>query len=365
MQRNLLVVLVGVLLGLSACSVVDERKAAYKDLESTANLEVPPDLLGMEAGDELAVALAPLGGSVTLSELEQNKKEEGKPLNATAVDTPVSDGFRWERDGAARWLLVTGTPAQWWQEVERFWSLRDVKIEKENPALGIMQTAWITAGEASTSAFLKDNLSKLYDSKIKDQYIVRFEAGIEAGTTEIHVVHRGLQEVAVDGQMHWLPRSSESELEVELLKQLAIYISKKEDAEAETITADLPSSVKLARLVEADGALSLRINLPFAKAWRRTGNALVQMDLSIDDFNRSTGVIEITGMMSEQHKKKSFTQRLFGSEEVAPEEKFNLQLEDLESEVMMTLRDKNTGELHDSPDVKEFLQRLALLLNRD
>ncbi|NOY73082.1 MAG: outer membrane protein assembly factor BamC [Gammaproteobacteria bacterium] len=365
MQRNLLVVLVGVLLGLSACSVVDERKAEYKNLEPTANLEVPPDLLSMEAEDELAVALAPLGGSVTLSEFEQNEKKKGQPLDTTSVDAPVGDGFRWERDGAARWLLVTGTPAQWWQEIERFWSLRDVKVEKENPALGMMQTAWITGGEASTSASLKEDLSQLYDSKIKDQYIVRFEAGIEAGTTEIHVVHRGLQEVVIDGQMHWVPRSSENELEIELLKQLTIYISKKEDAEAETITADLPPSVKLARLVEADGMLSLRINLPFAKAWRRTGNALVQMDLSIDDFNRSTGLIEITGMMSEQHKKKSFAQRLFGSEEVEPEEKFTLQLEDLDSEVMMTLRDKNTGELHDSPDVKEFFQRLALLLNRD
>lgn len=361
MQRNLWIVLVGVLLGLSACSVVDERKAAYKDLEPTANLEIPPDLLSMEAEDELAVALAPLGGSVTLSELKQNEKKEGKPLETTAV----GDDFRWQRDGATRWLLVTGTPAQWWPEVERFWSLRDVKIEKENPALGIMQTAWITAAEVSTSASPKEDLSKSYDSKIKDQYIVRFETGIEAGTSEIHIVHRGLQEVVVDGQMHWLPRSSENELEVELLKQLALFISKKEDAEAETIMADLPPSVKLARLVEADGVASLRINLPFAKAWRRTGNALVQMDLSIDDFNRSTGLIEITGMMSEQHKKKSFTQRLFGSEEVAPEEKFNLQLEDIDSEVMITLRDKNTGELHDSPDVKEFFQRLMLLLNRD
>jgi len=109
--------------------------------------------------------------------------------------------------------------------------------------------------------------------------------------------------------------------------------------------------------------VSLRVILPFSKTWRRTGNALVQMDLSIDDFNRASGLIEITGVMAKEEKKKSFTERLFGADEVA-EEKFNLQLQDQGSEVVITLLNKETGEQHDSPDTKKFFERLALLLNR-
>ncbi len=364
MQRNLFVILTVVLLGLNACSVVDERKAAYKDVESTAALEVPPDLLSMETGDDLAVALAPLGGSVTLSELNQFKVKEPKAIQATGiVGIPSSENLRLERDGIEQWLVVMGTPEQWWEDVMLFWSLRDVEIERKDPLLGVMQTEWIKEGQTSKSSFLKKHLSKLYDSGVRDQYIIRFEAGIEDGTTEIHVIHRGLREDVVDKQKHWLPRPSENDLEIEVLKQLAIHISK-DDVLAEALIGDRPMAVKLARLVESDdGAVSLRVILPFPKTWRRTGNALVQMDLSIDDFNRDSGLIEITGMMVKRAQKKGFTERLFGSDEVA-EDKFNLQLEDQGSEVVITMLDKYTGEQHDLPETKKFFERLVLLLNQ-
>jgi len=112
MQRNLFVILAGVFLGLNACSVVDERKAGYKDVESIAALEVPPDLLSMESGDELEVALAPLGGSVTLSELNQLKVKDSKSGSVEATDAvgvTFNEGVRLERDGAEQWLVVMGT----------------------------------------------------------------------------------------------------------------------------------------------------------------------------------------------------------------------------------------------------------------
>jgi len=364
MQRNLFVILTVVLLGLGACSVVDERKIAYKDVESTAALEIPPDLLSMEAGDDLAVALAPLGGSVTLSELNQLKVKESKTIQTTnVVGIPFSENLRLERDGAEQWLVAMGTPEQWWAEVILFWSLRDVEIEREDLLLGVMQTEWIEEAQISKSSFLKKHLSKLYDSGVRDQYIVRFEAGLEDGTTEIHIIHRGMREDVVGKQKHWLPRPSENDLEIEVLKQLAIHISK-DDVLAEAMIGDRPMAVKLARLVESDdGVVSLRVILPFSKTWRRTGNALVQMDLSIDDFNRNLGLIEITGAMVEREKGKSFAERLLGSDEVT-EDQFNLQLEDLGSEVVITMLDKDTGEQHNSPDTKTFFERLALLLNQ-
>lgn len=366
MQRNLFVILIGLLLGLNACSVVDERKAAYKDIESTAVLEIPPDLLSMEAGDELAVALAPLGGSVTLSELNQLKVKDSEagPLQTTdVVGVTFSENLRLERDGAEQWLVAMGTPAQWWDEVILFWSLRDIEIERKDPLLGVMQTEWIKEGKTSRSSFLKKQLSKFYDSGIRDQYIVRFEAGLEEGTTEIHIIHRGMREDVVGKQKHWLPRPSENDLEIEVLKQLAIHISK-DDVLAERLVGDRPMAVKLARLVESDdGVVSLRVILPFSKAWRRTGNALVQMDLNIDDFNRASGLIEMTGVMAKGKKEKSFTERLFGADEVT-EEKFNLQFKEQGSEVVITMLDEETGEQHDSPDTKNFFERLALLLNQ-
>ena len=359
----LVVFLASVLPILNACSVVDERKAAYKDAESTAALEIPPDLLSMEAGDELAVALAPLGGSVTLSEFNRVQPKENKQKQLTPIGINLSGEFRLERDGAEQWLVVKGTPAQWWDEVKLFWSQRNVKIEREDLLLGVIQTEWIKDDRTTMASFLKKTFSALYDSGNRDQYTIRFEAGVEEGTTDIYVTHRGMREEALGEQVRWMPRPSENELEVEIVKQLAIQISKDESL-AEAMVGGRPVSVILARLVESDGsAVSLRVILPFAKTWRRVGNALVQLDLSIDDFNRKAGLIEITGVMAKREKKKSLSERLFGP--VDPEEdKFNLKLKEDDSEVLITMLDKNTGEQIDTPDSKYFFEQLAILLNR-
>ncbi len=348
----------------SGCGTIEKRELEYKQAEPLPTLEVPPDLLSLETGDQLATATAPLGGTVSLSELNRAQPEVAE-TPSVPVGIAQSDNVRIGRDAAARWLIVTGEPGKWWEPVKEFLSGQGATIKRENPTLGLIETEWLeNRGEITVRSFFSKTFDKLYSASTRDQYVVRMEHGAEPSTTELHIAHRGMRQVAVGESLRWLPRPSEAELEIEMLKRLVLFITG-DEGRAEELAMDAEEPQLLAQLQHGEeGEVWLQVSMDFARAWGRIGDALSRMQITIEDYNRATGHYFVTGVLAEPKEKKGFFSRLFrGGEDQEQEKQFRVNVVKDGVQARIFLLDKDGKMRDDSKAAEAFLGRLEEQLN--
>jgi outer membrane protein assembly factor BamC len=131
----------------------------------------------------------------------------------------------------------------------------------------------------------------MYSTSERDKFRTRLERGTEAGTTEIYISHRGVQEVFTNQRQErsvWQPRPSDPELEAEFLRRLMSRFGVEDQrAKAQVAAAVVPQRAKL--LPAKDGAGALDLQEPFDRAWRRVGLALDRVGFTVEDRDRSKG----------------------------------------------------------------------------
>jgi outer membrane protein assembly factor BamC len=302
MQQNkfdscVLVVIAGVLL-LSACSVADKaapgrKKVDYKKSKTTQSLEVPPDLSTSTINE------AP--GSINAAGTTYSEFGATLPEGGGSTVLPDQGNMHVERDGNQQWLVVKGAPAQVWPNVKEFWLEEGFLIQMEDPRVGILETGWSENRADIPGGMIRGMLGKVadfvYSSATRDQYRVRLERGIEPGTTEIYLTHRGVEEViqggVEDGTSVWQPRPTDPELEAEMLKRLMVYLGV-EEQKAEAMLARESGPKVRAQMVSNDSGSMLLVNEDFSRAWRRTGVALDRVGFAVEDRNRSEGTYFVT-----------------------------------------------------------------------
>jgi len=296
-DRSVLVMIAGSLL-LSACSVMDKtapgrKKVDYKKSETIQSLEVPPDLSSNTINE------AP--GSINLVGTTYSEFGATLPEGGGSTVLPDQGNMHVERDGNQQWLIVQGAPAQVWPNVKEFWLEEGFLIKMEDPRVGILETGWAENRADIPDGMIRGLIGKVVDSvysaATRDQYRVRLERGIEPGTTEIFLTHRGVEEVvqggAIDSTSVWQPRPTDPELEAEMLKRLMIYLGIEEQKAAAMVARESGPKVR-AQMVSNDSGTLLLVNEDFSRAWRRTGVALDRVGFAVEDRNRSEGTYFVT-----------------------------------------------------------------------
>ncbi len=316
-------VLTGILL-LSACSSVDKvapgRKVDYKKSRSTEPLEVPPDLSSStikDAPDMLDSASA-----------QYSDYSDTGPAAGAETVLPDQANMRVVRDGDQQWLVIPGDPAQIWPKVRGFWMQEGFLINKEDPRVGILETGWTENRADIPQGVIRDFLGKAidfaYSSATRDQYRVRLEKGTEAGTTDLYLTHRGVQEVvtgsATDSNTAWNPRPSDPELEAEMLKRMMVYLGV-EEQKAQKLLAQKTTRETRAQLVSDASGTLLVLGDDFSRAWRRTGVALDRVSFAVEDRNRSEGIyyVRYNDPLGDQDKKGLLSRFAFWSSDDEPE----------------------------------------------
>lgn len=360
---------VGLVVGfmLWSCSVVDERKIAYRNVVTLPTLEVPPDLLSIDSKDELSAAVAPLGETVSLSEYSRGQQSRGATENTTpsaTVGLVLGADMQVLRDGAQWWLNIPGKPGQSWEKLKAFWAQTGLDLQRENLELGVIETKW-TENKAGVpmSSILRKAFESIYSNSTRDKFVMRLEPGLAPDTTDIFLTHRGMEQVAKDEGVNWFPRPSDPELEVEMLKRLAAYLGAPEE-KANALAAQA-AQANLSTIAVFDkgpeGQLSLTVNLDFARTWRRVGNALTRLEFALEDFDRGSGVYYVSGTVASQAEKGWFGS-LFSDAETK-EQTFKVRVRDEGSRCRVTVLNP-AGEHDNSPTAQAFLERLEKELNR-
>ncbi len=281
---------------LGACSSFNfelpSKKVDYKSAGKLPSLEVPPDLTRPTADDRYLVPDAPKG-SATFS--TYNMDRELRPGSAAAGGVlPEQSDARVERAGTQRWLVVKGDPAQVWPVVKDFWQETGFVVNVETPEAGIMETDWNeNRARVSDPGAIRSVLGKLldmaYSTPERDKFRTRIERGAQAGTTEIYVSHRGMQEVYITegkDQTRWQPRNADPDLEAEMLRRMMLRFGVQEARAKQIVAASEAPRVAMAS--QSGGVLT--VNDQFDRAWRRVGLALDRVGFTVEDRDRSKGI---------------------------------------------------------------------------
>lgn len=274
----------------SGCSVLPNKGADYRTQgNKVPSLEVPPDLTAPVSDDRFVI---PDPKATTYSAYSRDRATA--PVAVSGGVLPKVENVRIERSGDQRWLVIKATPEKLWPVIKEFWTEMGFTIKRETPASGIMETEWAENRAKIPQDFVRNSIGKLldglYSTGERDKFRTRLEPGVEVGTTEIYISHRGLEEVytnAKEDSTKWQPRATDHVLESDMLGRLMAKFGVSESNKLAALAT--PSGSERATYDSAKGG-ALRVTDAFDRAWRRVGLALDNSGFTVEDRDRSKGL---------------------------------------------------------------------------
>jgi outer membrane protein assembly factor BamC len=284
-----------------------EKTSDYKGAGRARPLEVPPDLTTAQTSDAYSVP----GGSTSAN--TYNQTQDGQEVGVEKV-LPTSEGVRMEKAGAQRWLVVNAPAEKVWPVVREFWIDQGFAVRVENAETGVMETEWIEA-DAIKAKDEKKNVGEKFDKWLdklsgfadRRKFRTRLERGEKEGSTEIYMTHRTVSGAPDDGKNEIqtqlgkidtgyrldptkkVAEENDGDLDAELLRRLMVKLGVNEKR-AQEIVANPVSEKRAEVLKEADSSVTLKLNDPFDRGWRRVGLALDRIGFVIEDKDRSNGL---------------------------------------------------------------------------
>ena len=252
-----------------------EVEMEYETAGRNPPLEVPPDLTEPASEDRYIVPDIKPSESKTYSAYSKERAsgKDSVELSAPLLPKTSDDSMvRIDRSGTQRWLVVKSEPEKVWPIVKDFWQVMGFSIKVEVPEAGVMETDW-----AENRAGIPDSKILSLLSAIEfDKYRSRLERG-EAGTTEIYISHRAMEE----------DRPSDPDLEAEMLARLMMHFGVAKER-AKSILAN--SSAKERAHLNREKGGTLAMDGAFDRSWRRVGLALDRIGFTVEDRDRSEGI---------------------------------------------------------------------------
>ena len=160
---------------------------------------------------------------------------------------------------------------------------------------------------------------------LEDRFRLEIKQGVAAGTTEVHLQHRGRpvtdksDEPAIE-PAEWdnMPERSQR-MDNGTLNELMLFLVRdEEDSSVSLLAQDLDLGDQV-DIVEISGNPTMTIErLSYARAWAAIDQALIEAGLEVTDKNRSGGLFYILAdaegglVKDEPEEKPGFFARLFG-----------------------------------------------------
>ncbi len=302
--------LLGLVMALSACSVLENDKIDYKSATKGSTLEVPPDLNQIARETRYVVPGAP----VSAAAYEAGQAQ--RPTASAAAAPKAIGDVRIERDGNQRWLVVDRPADQLWEPVRDFWLENGFIFTTEQANLGILETDWAENRAKLPQDIIRSTIGKVFDSLYstgeRDRFRTRLERGAN-GSTEIFISHRGMIEVYSSTQKDstvWQPRPVDPELETEFLRRLMVKLGVSQE-QAKAVAAAPAPVIPTARMATVNNTPVVQLDEGFDRAWRRVGLSLDRTGFTVEDRDRSQGVYFVRYVAPTEKKEQGFFSKIF------------------------------------------------------
>ena len=303
---------------LAGCASDSSHDIKYKQATTLPPLEVPPDLTAPDTqGSDM-----PVPGRPSATVQAAAGQQSGTVGGAAAVGVlPQSGNVRVMRDGAMRWLVVQGTPAQMWPRLLAFWKQQGLTVKRSDPATGIMETDWAVNRVQAPQGFFSKIFAGAEGASIRDKYHLRLAHGSQAGTTDIFLTQYKIGEVVISStegfnQTQWQTQPSDPAQVNEMLNRMLVFLGEPQK-QAEALVSQAQRPAARAQLeTGTDGVPSVVVAEDFAHAWPRVGIALDHAGMVVDSQDRDKGIYEThrVDMVADAHESdKGFFSEMFSS----------------------------------------------------
>lgn len=284
------------------CSYLPEsKKIDYGTAAKAPPLDIPPDLTRPSNNPQFSAPNVPASGTAVYSQMNaKNKVAQNQKADESVLPDGSHGVARIERQGHHRWLVVSVPEDKAWNVTKAFWQENGFILKKEDAQTGIMETDWAenraNVPGSAIQGFLGRVIGTMYSTPERDMYRTRFEKGVQAGTTDIFISHRGMIEVYVSegkDQTRWQPRDADPTLEAEMLRRLMFKFDGVSSPEAKELAkkGEPTKSVDKARMAQSsNGGSMLIVDDAFDRSWRRVGLALDRVGFTVEDRDRAQGL---------------------------------------------------------------------------
>lgn len=313
-------------LGLGGCSMIESALPGEKfDYRSgatkTPTLEVPPDLTPLAKDGRYQ----PQTGTVTASGMASGARTSAAAPVTSTVALQQMNEIRLERSGSQRWLVSPQTPEQIWPRARQFWLDRGFAISTESAEAGTLETDWAENRAKLPNDIVRKTLGTVLDSLFstgeRDRFLMRMQRGTNG--TEIYITHRGIEEVllgrAADGQVSWVNRPAEPQLEQEMLARLMVALGAKDEVARAAVATAADTVAPKARLATGQAGAALEVDDVLDRAWRRIGLVLDRGGFTVEDRDRGQGLYFVRYVDAKEagREEPNFFQRLLGAKDEA------------------------------------------------
>jgi outer membrane protein assembly factor BamC len=350
--------LLGLAIGLSACTALETDKVDYRSAAKAPTLTVPPDLTQLSKETRYNV----VGGAVSASGYQAGQAA----ANKTGVAAVSVGDVRIERAGNQRWLVVSRPAEKLWDPVKDFWQENGFLLAMDQNTLGIMETDWAENRAKIPQDAIRNLLGKMLDSLYstpeRDKFRTRLERDAN-GDTEIFISHRGMIEVyttEAKSQTVWQPRPADPELEAEFLRRLMVKLGVSTEQAKSLVAGSVAKST--ASVSTANGRPVLLLEEGFDRAWRRVGLALDRTGFTVEDRDRKQGIyfVRYVAPTSESSEPGFFSKLFSGSAKGIEATKFQIAVQSQGDVTTVSVLD-----IKGVPETSDSAQRIVKVLADD
>lgn len=278
MNRLFLLLLIA---GITACSSDGDERPEYLDSSSVQSLEIPPKLSQLEDRKELEI---PQPSAKALQLLQQRDDVEGSVA-------PIFKGLRLKSEGGMFWLEIDESAEQLWPVLQDFVAHEGIKIYRNEPMLGFIETEWVKEYQTQAEGGFLSNIFNSVSPDVLDKFRIRVERVSNKKLSKVFASHRGMEIALVDEGTRWQQRDPEPMLERELLYRLVLFAGLN-NKQADDIFAEYkPYQVRIRSLDEEASVYEIVGQSDFV--WSRINHALDRLGVEIKQSDKQKGIIDL------------------------------------------------------------------------
>lgn len=269
---------------LSSCSSNPGSELNYKESQITPTLEIPPDLISRDTAEKNRS----LPGSDVGTAANRGRFVETGNLNVEVRTLPVVTGMKIDGQGDFHWLAIPDPAEKVYPMIKEFWAEQGFRLLLDEPAIGVMETEWLSV-KAGSESFFASIMERLRAAESKDQYKVRLERNSATGGTSIYLAHRGQELILEEKKVAyanlnpngWQMTPADPSKEYAMLQRLMLFLGMHNEQVAEEL-GKIGLFAARASLVydEDDEKHHLIVKQNFSQTWNRLKHQLDRASIS-------------------------------------------------------------------------------------
>ncbi len=267
----------------------NERRQAYLDADYYTRMELPPDLTSTIDKKQLSV---PKPTDEATKRFKQDTADlgSGKSKNAVAMMSKVK-GARLQAGDGVFWLEIDENADKLWPQLSAFWGHEGIKIVRNEPMLGMVETDWVSKLQVDDDAgFIEKIFNSASPDKL-DKFRMRVEPEQSNDKTKIFMSHSGMEKSVEGDDVNWRSRCTEEELEREMLNRLALFVGLDDSKAIKAFENYRPFASRVE--VPKDKANTLYITGDMDFVWKRSLRALDRMGMDVVEMDAAKHQIKV------------------------------------------------------------------------